>query len=167
MMEAAANYLRTLLTAGFLSCAVRLAIPDRIGGKPVRLVCGLLVFVAAAGPLLRLDPVNLAEAIGRIEIGKVESNLDFTIDNDQIMADIIKEKAESYISNQAVHLHMSLQSVCVVVEKRGEYPYPAAAIITGFYTQQQRNELTEWIETNLAIPQEKQNWATASDSPTS
>ena len=112
---------------------------------------------------MKLDAGDLAAAISRWEMNNVEAGLNFSVDNTEIVSDIIKEKAETYILDQGKELGANLKVVSVVMEKGGEYPYPAAVEITGCFTVQQRIELTGWIITKLAIPETHQNWIAETD----
>lgn len=152
------QYLRPVLAVSFLVAAVRAAFPERSFGKLIGFAGSLLILAAILKPVAKLDSDLIAAAISRLEVYKVEEKLDLVIDNSAIISEIIKEKTETYISDKATQLELTLRSVSVTVEKGGEYPYPAAVRISGQFTQQQRTELTKWIERNLAIPNKAQTW---------
>jgi len=152
------QYLRPILAVSFLVAAVRAAFSERSYGKLIGFVGSLLILATILGPVAKLDADLVAAAIGRLEMYKVEDKLEHAIDNSAIISEIIKEKTETYISDKATQLDLALRSVSVTMEKGGEYPYPAAVRISGQFTQQQRTELTRWIERNLAIPNKAQTW---------
>ena len=47
----------------------------------------------------------------------------------------------------------------VTVESGGAYPYPSSVRITGTFTPQQKQALSEDLEENLAIGKEQQMWS--------
>ena len=161
------RYLRRLIAAAFLHTALTSVFPEKFGGRMIGLVCSLFLFVTAGEWFVSIDPSDVAAAISRVEMAKIEDQLEFSVDNDEIVAAIIKERSESYILNQGLTLGIQWQTIDVVVEKGGEYPYPAAVTLNGCFTRQQRIDLTKWIEMNLAIPEAKQSWVSVPGSPIS
>lgn len=152
------EYLRPIIAVSFLVAAVRAVFTESSFGKLIGFVGSLLIFAVILKPVAKLDADLIAEAIGKLELHNVENHLEHVIDNSQIISEIIKEKTETYISDKATQLNLALRSVSVTMEKGGEYPFPNAVQISGQFTQQQRTELTEWIEINLAIPSKAQTW---------
>lgn len=158
MMDTVLHYLKTVIAAGFLLSLVRAVFPERGTVPAVGFACGLLLLTVLLRPLLKIDASMLASSFAEMEIADVEGGLGIQIDNTKLISAIIKEKTEAYIWDKATQLRIPLHTVNVEVDEGGDYPHPAAATISGVFTQQQRTNLTIWIEKNLAIPAASLIW---------
>ena len=71
---------------------------------------------------------------------------------------VIKEKCETYIWDKAVSLGFEPLGVEVEIMADGGQPYPCRVIISGEFTQGQKQQLSHWIQQELAVKTEDQEW---------
>ena len=86
------------------------------------------------------------------------------VKNRELVAEIIKQNAETYILDKASSMGLDA-SVEVTVEGEMTYPYPAAVCITANAAEAQKRQLGTYISENLAIPAERQTWKTGTQTP--
>ena len=82
------------------------------------------------------------------------------LDSQELIAVLIKEKAEAYIWDKAVSCGITPSEITVEVNTDGDYPYPYRAAVTGRFTSEQQAAVTRDLEENLAIPSQRQEWYT-------
>ena len=78
--------------------------------------------------------------------------------NERLSKVIIEEQSEAYILDKATSLDMDVTAEVEARRGDGELWYPYEATLSGEYTDAQKNELSELIEAELAIPAQRQNW---------
>lgn len=159
MTAAVTKYLLAVAAAGML---VSLMLPLLPEGSPRRVgnfVGSLLVILAVLSPLRSLDPSDMAEAIARIRTEGREAVTGVEVGSRELLAAIIKEDCEAYIWDKAREMGLELEVVVTVDEGTG-YPYPTGAVLTGAVTAAQQEILSRWMEENLGIAREEQEWRT-------
>lgn len=132
--------------------------PNGIGKKAACFGCGLVLILIALKPVAALDIENLARSISRWEIQASETESGIEIENQAIIIAIIKEKCETYIWDKAVSLGFEPLGVEVEIMADGGQPYPCRVIISGEFTQGQKQQLSHWIWQELAVKTEDQEW---------
>ena len=157
-MDAVRNYLACLVAVSLLTALIQSIFKGNGAGTACSFACGMLVIIVTLSPLAKLEVSDISEIFSRFRLEEFSAATGIEANNRGIAADIIKEQAESYIWDKAANLQFRPESVRVSVHADGDTPYPTEAEITGKYTQQQRIELSLWIEQNLAIAEQKQNW---------
>ena len=104
--------LRTYLLsvcAAALFCATAMALlPKGSVRRVAGFTCGLLLTVAAIGPLTNLGDYSISEALAALQMQAEEQKAGVTIKNRELVSQIIKEKTQSYILDKAAGLDMDL-----------------------------------------------------------
>ena len=109
-------------------------------------------------PLSNITATDISKALSKIQIQGITAEYDENTLQQPQMKAIIQEKTKTYILDKAKSLHFEPSELEVFVSAEGSLPYPVGLSIRGRYTQMQRLELSEWIESTLAIPQKEQTW---------
>lgn len=159
MTTALRTYLLSIVAISLFSSILLTLHPRGTAQRALRLLCGLSIILVTLGPVATLDVDAFARALSRSQILAEEHVSETEINNRELMAELIKEKAETYILDKAARLGLS-PAVCVAVDMESEYPYPYSAEITVVCTKAAREQLTRDIAQNLAIPSERQEWNT-------
>jgi len=157
MISAIQTYFKQILAAVFLIATMQSIFTQGLIKKVGMLACGLVLMLVMLRPILTFDTENLAKIFAEIEIADADFDA-YSRENLQDMAQFITDRTRAYILDKAAEISFTPKKITVNTQVRENYPYPHSVIITGMYTQQQRMELTAWIESNLAIPQARQTW---------
>lgn len=158
MTEEIRKYLLSVIAAALLSSLVLSLIPNGTIQKVIRMGCGLLLTICLLSPLLRLDASNMASYFSELQILSDEAAFDISLQNEEVVRDIIKQKAETYIWDKAKSLGIELQRVEVTIHHDKITPYPESVRITGFCREAEKTMLARFIEDNLAIPNAQQEY---------
>lgn len=115
-----------------------------------RLAGGLVMVLAAVSPMLRADLTDLpgwSEALS----GAADCAAALEEENDFLYGRIIAEKTAAYISDKAAELGVTCTAQVTVEPDPDGTPLPAAAVIRGRWTQEQRAALAAQLERELGI----------------
>lgn len=153
------SYLLSLCAAALLGALAMSLLPDGGIKKTLRLCCALLLALAAIRPIAEIDEETLAESLSRLRMQAETLRTGVEVKNRELVAEIIKQKAETYILDKASSLGLRIEAE-VTVEEETSYPYPAAVTLTGWAETWQKSELGAYITQTLAIPKESQIWKT-------
>lgn len=148
-------WLLGITAAALLVAAAQSLMPGGAVRRVGRLTGGLVLLLAALGPVLTLDQDALSRALSEYHL-PVEEVEAFQNNSADVLQALIEEKAVAYISDKAEDLGIACS---VAVETRaGEdgYPVPYQVTVAGELSQQQRQALTRRIEADFAIPAERQ-----------
>ena len=129
--------------------------PDGTVKKVGRLVGGLVLLMAVAQPLLRLDPNQLAVAAAAYS--GVEGEKEFS-GGEEAMKILIAQKAGAYIVDKGQSLGFSCRVEVEVAEDGSGWPVPWQAEISGEWTAQQKKALSQAVEEELGIPAQRQSF---------
>ncbi|MBQ7523507.1 MAG: stage III sporulation protein AF [Oscillospiraceae bacterium] len=151
-------YLLAVAAAALLCSFVQSLVPDGSARRAISLAAGLLAAIVILRPIMTLHTDDVAAAIGRGIMSGEIARTQIETDNREAVAAIIKEKCEAYIWDKAEREGVAVQSIEVTLTGDGAYPAPDSAVIVGKYTKNQRESVTDWVEANLAIPEERQSW---------
>lgn len=152
------GYLIRLTAAAILGAIVRNLAPTGGAGRAARLGAGLLVLITAFGPIASLDTVAATQNLVRQGYRDPLSTGEFDKTVNDLMAELITEQTEAYILDKAKELDLVL-TVKVTVKVEDTYPVPFSVQLVGSPTTAQRMALTETIEAELQIPEERQEWS--------
>ena len=156
-MTAFGTYLTGLVAAAVLIAVAAAVTPEGPAKKVVLLAGGLILVLAMLDPIRQVTPQAMAGYIARQQLTLSESLSGVQVGSTRIQAQIISEQAETYILTKAEALGLDL-SVQVETAVEDLYPYPWAVRLRGTFTQTQKEVLERYIETNLAIPLQRQTW---------
>ena len=156
-MNAVKGYLLSITAAALLLSLLMSLIHN---GKMHRLLCfvgSLLMVLAVIRPVVRLDAEDIELAIKNMELETKLSQDDICSQNNQIVADIIKEQCQTYILDKAAANGQDL-TVEIIISEEGDYPYPVSVVLYGDASQEERERLEKVIEQDIGIPPERQEW---------
>lgn len=129
---------------------------DGSTGKILKLVGGLFLSLTIMGSFLKLDfdllenlPVAYLDAADAVA-AEGERNAQ------EAMGTIIKEETEAYILDKAKALNTQIQ--VEVTLDQSEIPVPHSVRIFGEPTRAQQEILEAFLESELNIPKERQQW---------
>ncbi len=159
MIRVLADWVRTM-AAGALFCAVVLAIAPEGGGKrALRMLCAVCLTLLLIRPLERLDLDRLTESLSRqklLEAGLLEETEDLSR---EAWHRLIRERTEEYIWTAAAGLGIPRLGVRLTLRDGEELPYPWAAELRGYWTEEQRARLSRLLAGELGVPEERQTWS--------
>lgn len=158
MSGAIRDYLLSVVAASLLSGILLSVTPNGAVRRTLSFLCGLVILLAALGPMARLDAERLSQSIAGLRLETKRAAREAESGSQELMAAIIKERSEAYIWDKAAALGISLSRVAVEVRTEGDWPVPRAVRVGARCTAAQRQRLSALIEQDLAIPPEKQEW---------
>ena len=146
------------LTAVSVLCAVvcRLS-PKKGAGRITRLSAGLLILISAFAPLMQVDLMESVRNLAENGAGDPLAATEIEIAAQSLYASYIKDFAESYILDKAQELGLTL-TVDVECRREETYPVPWACTIRGNISAERQEYFSSWMETELGIPRERQEW---------
>ena len=155
-MSGIGNQIFGVLCAAISVSILTTLVPDGTYGKLMKLVGGLFLSLTVATNFLKLD-LDLLESI---PAGYMEA-ADQAVAGGELLAQdalrgIIKEETEAYILDKA--RVMDLEIDVEVTVDRGEPSVPQSVKISGNLTQEEQKILTDFLELELNIPKERQQW---------
>lgn len=160
MTAAVREYLLSVVAVALLSGVVLALTPKGAVHRTLTFLSGLAMILTALGPVAKIDFDTIAQSMARTRIEAEEAAEGVTVDNTELIAEIIKEESETYIWDKAAALGLAPTEVLVEVQTDSAYPYPYRAVIHVKCTEEQRLTLQKTLEEELAIPAERQEWHT-------
>ena len=158
MTESIRSYLLSLVSVGFIEVVVQSVLPPGAVKRAAAAVCGLLMILTVIKPLAELDLEKLSFSIAQIDVMETTAISNVEIDNQSIIAAIIKENTESYILDKAAEFGIEPVRITADVVCDGGHPYPSRVLICGEYTDSSKRRLSVWIANELAIEPKNQEW---------
>lgn len=151
------EYLLTVIAAGVVcSIAKHLAGEKSTVGKITKVVSGIFLTVTVLSPIKEFQ---LADVEGLLDDYRIVASetAQFGADmaNDAI-GDIIKEKTEAYILEEAKKMDIDISVEVKLCDS--DPPEPDQVIITGIVSPYKKNVMSQYISDNLGISREKQKW---------
>ena len=159
MMQALAEWVRTLAVGAVFTGAVLSLVPEGSEKRAVRLVCGAVMTLLLIAPLRTLDVSGAAlqpAELRRMMTGLREEAGELS---DEAAEAFIRDLTEEYILDAAQRLGILRPGVRLTLRGSGEQSLPWAAEITGSFTEEQRGRLSALLEGELGIPEERQIWS--------
>lgn len=158
MSAALREYLLSVVAASLLSAVLLSLTPRGAAQRTLRFLCGLLLLLTALGPLARLDWERLASSFSSARFEAERTAREVETGSEELIAAIIKERTEAYIWDKAEAAGASPRRVTAEVRTGEGGPYPCGVTIAARCTEGQKRRLAAWIERELAIAPEKQEW---------
>lgn len=155
-MPAVREYVLRVVCAALICGAAESLLTDSAIKKHVKLLCGLFLTYAMLSPLVGLELPSLPT----LNIYTYEGNIAVSVGQDyaqKAQAEYISEECEAYILDKAEQLQLRLRVEVTVAEKE-EVLQPDRVTLEGEYSPEAKEELTEYIEQELGIPKERQQW---------
>lgn len=163
MMELLRQWILGITCASVLLAAAQCLMPAGGARRVGSLAGGLLLLLAVAAPLARLDEGALSLAMTEYRLADTGSAALLELENKRLVKQIIEEQTAAYISDKAEELG----AVCaaeVTYDYSGDgVAYPVSVTVRGALTQDQQARLTRLIEAELAVPKENQTYEGVTD----
>ncbi len=157
-MQGVATYFTRILACLFLFSVLKSLFHTSKQYNLVQLAGSLLLILVILAPLHDITSEDISRAISKIQLQEFAVNTEGDTLQQPLMKELIQEKTETYILDKAREIRFEPRFLEVTISDEGPVPYPTAVTLRGMYTQMQRLELSKWIESTLAIPQNSQTW---------
>jgi len=158
MMELIKDWILGITSASVLLSIAKALIPKGAVKQVGELACGLILLMAIAAPLAELDIGELSLALTEYRMSGEGSAGLLKIENTELIKEIIEEKTAAYISDKATELGMHCSAEIAYEYSETGLVYPVAVSLRGTWTESQRAQLTAFIESELAVPKDKQTY---------
>ncbi len=140
---------------GITAAAILLALVDHLvpeGGikRIAGLAGGMILVLAAIGPVVKLDESALENLTSQYGAEVQNRSEELKMEQDILYESIIEEHTAAYILDKANEIGMSCR-VSVTAAWDGDVPIPCAVKLWGSWTQQQRDTISQWLESELGI----------------
>ena len=158
MMELLKNWIVGITCASMILAAVQVLVPDGAFRKIVSFAGGLLLLLVMVTPLLKLEPENLSQIWMEHRMAENGSIDLLKLENKKLVLEIVEEEIAMLISDRVEKMgsECTVKVICSCGEN-GEV-YPESTVIQGSLSENQKTEISKWIESNLAITREKQTF---------
>lgn len=163
MTELIRSWLLGVTCAAMLLALAECLTPEGSVKRVCKLAGGVVLLLAAIGPVAKLEEADFARITERYQNSAEEYRKALDEETELLYESIIAEKTAAYILDKAEELGMTCQvSVTVGWEPDGT-ARPAAVILHGIWTKEQKETLTQRIASDLGIPAEMQYYKENSD----
>lgn len=150
MTELIRNWLLGITCAAMVLALAESLAPEGSVKRVCRLAGGLVLLLAAIGPVVKLDEGKLARLTRDYHVEAEEYGEELTRQQEILYESIIAEECAAYILDKAEKLGISCRAEVTVAWQDG-VPQPHTAIIAGTWTAQQHEALCGIIESELGI----------------
>lgn len=156
-MNGIREYLLTVTAAAIVcSIAKHLAGDKSTAGKITKVVSGIFLTITVISPIKEFQLSKMDGLLDDYRIMAYETAQSGADMANTAMGDIIKEKTEAYILEEAKKMDIDISVEVKLSES--EPPIPDQVIITGIVSPYKKNVLSQYISDNLGISREKQKW---------
>ncbi len=153
------DWIRTWLM-GVTCAAMVLALAECLtpeGG--VRRICrmagGVVLLLAAVSPVVKLEDADLLQITKQYQTDVQDYSEELEAKNDFLYESIIAENTSAYILDKAQELGMNCH-VSVTVGWDDGVPRLAAVSVKGTWSAEQKDALSQMIESELGVPEQLQ-----------
>lgn len=160
-MELLRNWLLGVTCAAMVMALAEALTPEGSIRRICRLAGGLMLVLAAVDPLLKLDEDALSRALTEYRVTAKDYGDALVEKNNVLYKTIIEENTAAYILDKAEALGISCRAEVMFAYDGDGNPYPRAVNIFGRMTEEQRERLSNLMETELGIPRSQQNFERA------
>lgn len=157
MLDVIRQWLIGITCAALVTALAESLTPPGTIRKIGRLTGGLVLLIAMLGPLLSLDEEALTRALTEYRFSLSAYSGDLEEENQELVKGIIEERSDAYIQDKAESMGIDCQ-VSVETEADSDWPVPTSVTVFGALTEEQQEQLTRLIETDFAIPAERQSY---------
>lgn len=127
-----------------------------LSGPVVRLICGLILTLAVLRPVIHIRLEDLMynwDSLRNDSVLKAQEGVDYA---NQAMGQLIKEKTAAYILDKAGQYDAAIEVEVQVTDDT--IPIPDQVTVTGHISPYVKEQLQDYIESDLGIPRENQRW---------
>lgn len=151
------GYILSIVSAGMICASVRCLLPEKKAtGQITRLLGGILMTVTIIAPLTNISFHRITDYFDDFSIAAARYTEDGESAAREQIAGIIKSKSEAYILDKADRMGLEI-AVEVELDDRND-SIPSGVKITGTLSPYAKEVMSNYIETTLGIPKERQTW---------
>jgi len=164
MTEALFSWIRGIFCAALL-CAAALALCPKGRVKTVlSAVCGAIMLCAVIMPISDFDYTLYSQSLAEYR----KSAAEFSEEGEEYAQGLnrtyIQEKCAAYIVDKAASLGADISASVLAEWSEAGYFYPVSAVLEGELNDIQRARLSAYIESELGISADMQEWTGAENS---
>lgn len=157
-MTALREYLIRVVVCAFLVSLSQAAASGERCKRALRLAGGCVMILAVLRPLVGLNPAVVGQILPELPGWRSEAMKEAEEKNRQLLRDLIVSQTEAHIQDRAAALSAHVEIKVTVKETEEGVYVPWSAELTGILTAEQKRQLAETLEQELAIPPERQIW---------
>lgn len=151
MTEWIRSWLMGVTCAAMVLALAECLAPEGSVKRICRMAGGVVLLLAAISPVAKLEEADLSQITKGYQIDAQEYSNELEAKNDFLYESIIAENANAYILDKAQELGMTCR-VSVTVGWDDGTPRLAAVTVKGIWTAEQKNTLSQILESDLGIP---------------
>jgi hypothetical protein len=154
------EYVMRIIPAAIFVSILQMILPGK-GAVPalLRLGTGIFMIIVAIEPLVNVRIDDTVKYFTDIETDASSVIASAQAQTDNEIAEVIKDRAEAYISGIALNYGADVQ---VSIEVENESPYlPERVCVTGAVSPAIRSQLSAVLEKEFHLPKEAQVWISA------
>jgi len=156
-MNGIREYLLSVSSTALIVGVTSMLVPQGAAKKTVELIGAMLLVLAVIMPFAKISPAAMARTIAQFQMDAEEMQTGIEVKNQDILADLIKQKCEAYILDKAEKIGVTIDAD-ITISKEGGYPYPVQVQISGRLSKEDRAYLQTMIERDIGIAVEQQEW---------
>ena len=157
-MELIRQWILGITCAAMILALAECLTPAGSAKKAGRLAGGLLLLLAVLKPLMSLDYDTLAQVLSEERISTSDYADTLNLENDRLVKAIIEEETAAYISDKAGELGVDCEAEVIYHYGEDGQAWPTAVTIRGSLDSGQKKKLSDFLEAELAIPEENQTF---------
>ena len=150
------------LLALALTAAAQAVMPEGPVKSVGRLICGLLLFLAIARPVLGIQYASLAAAVRDYSDQLTETQESLEKTNRQLTESIIVQETATYIQDKSSELGLDCQAE-VTWDWSGQVPVPGGVTVTGELTEARQERFTQALTQDLGLEAEQICYVTSNE----
>ncbi len=154
------QWLHAVIYTGIVCSVAMLLTPEGRVKRALGLICALAMCAAVASPLGKLDTDAYSKALARYRLEAQQYIRQGEDYSKNLNRSVIEDECKAYILDKAEKLGAVLSDVSVTALWSSEgYWYPYEVSIKADIGEQQKNDLSDFIMTQLGISAEHQDWS--------
>ena len=161
-MDMLREWLMAVLAASFLTAAAQAVMPEGPVKSVGRLICGLLLFLAIARPVLGIQYASLAAAVRDYSDQLTETQESLEKTNRQLTESIIVQETATYIQDKSSELGLDCRAE-VTWDWSGQVPVPSVVTVTGELTEARQERFTQALTQDLGLEAEQICYVTSNE----
>lgn len=154
-MNSVRNYLLSIVAACMISAIGNTFVRNRTVERVLHLVSGVLILLTVVSPLLKIRSDDVTDFFRTGEETKVSAEA-VKEKNQKLLAEQVQLSTEKHIETIAAEFGFQVRAKVEV--RMDDLPQPCSVELIGAATSEQMKQLSDYIETGLAIPIENQTW---------
>lgn len=153
------GYIQTLIFSAVF-CFLTLALtPDGNGKKAVGIACAAVMMIATISPLKSIDLSDYSKTVFEYKTMAQEYANSGKANSENLNRLYIQEQCQAYILDKAEKLGAEVQEAKVTAEWSNDgFWYPVSCEVRHSCSGNQQKELEAYIEAELGISNENQEW---------